>query len=244
MNDKVKIVILAAGRGTRMKSDRPKALAEIRGKLMLHHLREAIAKIHPEKPVLVIGYQADLVRQELGDAFVYALQREQLGTAHAVMSAKKELKGADNIMVLYGDNPFIKSESIQKIINRHEESGAVVTFAVTRAPQFTGEFSSFHHFGRILRQNGKIMLREYKDCSGEQKKIQELNVGCFIFKADWLWNHIDKVKNENAQKEYYINDLVNIAAEEGALAETIEISPREALGANSKEELEILEKFA
>lgn len=244
MESKIKFVILAAGRGTRMKSERPKALMQVGGKLMPHHLRDTLAKIHSAKPVLVVGYKAEEVKSELGDAFDYAIQEEQLGTAHAVASAKGELRGAEHVMVFYGDNPFIKDISVKKIIDTHLEKNATVTFATTRAPHFEGEFSSFASFGRVLKKDGKITLREYKDCTPEELLVSELNVGCFMFRAEWLWRNIDKIENKNAQKEYYVNDLVNIASANGERVETVEITPHEALGANSREELEILERFA
>jgi bifunctional UDP-N-acetylglucosamine pyrophosphorylase/glucosamine-1-phosphate N-acetyltransferase len=243
-NNKLKIVILAAGKGTRMKSDKPKALAEVKGKLMVHHLRETIAKVHPAKPILVVGYQAELVKKELGDAFEYAFQAEQLGTGHAVMAAKKELEGAENIMVFYGDTPFIKSESIEKIIKAHMNSNADVTFVTTVVPDFDNKYQPLLYFGRIMRDGNKISTKEYKDSNEAERLIKEVNVGCYIFKASWLWKNIESIKNENIQKEYYINDLVNIAGATGAKVEAVAISPDEAFAANSKEELEILEKFA
>jgi bifunctional UDP-N-acetylglucosamine pyrophosphorylase/glucosamine-1-phosphate N-acetyltransferase len=242
--NKLKVVILAAGKGTRMKSDKPKALTEVKGKLMVHHLRETIAKVHPAKPILVIGYQADVVKKELGNAFEYAFQAEQLGTGHAVMAAKKELAGAENIMVFYGDTPFISSTSIEKIISTHMEANADVTFVTTLVPDFDNQYKPLLHFGRIIRNGNRFSTKEYKDASEQERLIKEVNVGCYIFKASWLWENIESIKNENVQKEYYINDLVNIADQTGAKVEAVTINPNEAFAANSKEELEILEKFA
>ena len=147
MHNKIKIVILAAGKGTRMKSELPKALAQVRGKYMLHHLLESIRKVHSDKPVLVVGHKADLVKKELGNQdFIYALQEEQLGTAHAVAAAQQELAGAENIMIFYADAPFISSESIKKIIDHHLNSGATVTFVTATVPSFEGKYKNLLYF--------------------------------------------------------------------------------------------------
>ena len=244
MTPKIKIVILAAGKGTRMKSDKPKALAEVRGKLMLHYLRDTISEVHPEKPIVVVGYQAEVVKKELGDIFTYAVQEEQLGTAHAVMATKKELAGAEHIMVFYGDTAFIKSDSIRKMIKRHLESGAMVTFATALVPNFENQYQPLLYFGRIIKEGNKVFNKEYKDATEQERATKEVNVGCYIFNAAWLWKNIEKIDNNNAQKEYYINDLIKIASEQDDPIETVKIDPNEALAANSKEDLELLEKFA
>ena len=241
---KIKIVILAAGKGKRMQSDLPKVLSPLKGKHMIKHVIKSISEIHDEKPYAIVGHMAELVQKELGDLCFYILQKEQLGTGHAVSCAKGDCEDAEDIVVLSGDQPFIKAETIRNLIKKHLESGTIVTFTTTELPDFEDWRNSFIAFGRILRKNGEVKgIREFRDATEEERKITEVNAGCYIFNAKWLWQNLEKIKNENAQKEYYLTDLFKIAAENSDKIETIKIEPREALGANTKEELEVLENF-
>lgn len=241
---KIKIVILAAGKGKRMQSDLPKVLAPLKGKHMIKHVIESIKEIHDQKPYAIIGHMAELVQKELGDLCFYILQKDQLGTGHAVSCAKGDCEDAEDIVVLSGDQPFIKAETIKNLIEKHLESDAKITFTTTILPDFEDWRNSFIAFGRILRKNGKVKgIREFRDATEEERKITEVNAGCYIFNAKWLWKNLEKIKNENIQKEYYLTDLFHIASENGDKIETIKIEPHEALGANTKEELEILENF-
>lgn len=243
--DKIKIVILAAGKGKRMQSDRPKSILPVKGKPMLRHLLESIRKFHPEKPFAVIGHGSEEIKKEMGDWCCYVLQDKQLGTGHAVSCAKEDCSGAEHILVLSGDQPFTSSETMQKMVEKHLSAGAKITFTIAELPDFSGWRKAFIPFGRILRKNGNAVgIREYKDLSEEEKNIKEVNAGCYVFDAEWLWKNLGKIKNENAQGEYYLTDLLQIASENGDKVEMVKIDPREALGANTKEELEILEKFA
>jgi len=241
---KIKIVILAAGKGKRMQSDLPKALSPLKGKYMIKHVIESISEIHDEKPYAIVGHMAELVQKELGDLCFYILQKDQLGTGHAVSCAKGDCEDAEDIVVLSGDQPFIKAETIKNLIEKHLESDAKMTFTTTVLPNFEGWRNSFIAFGRILRKNGEVIgIREFRDATEEERQITEVNAGCYIFNAKWLWKNLEKIKNENAQKEYYLTDLFKIASENGDKIETIKIEPHEALGANTKEELGILENF-
>jgi len=244
-NKKIKIVILAGGKGKRMESDLPKVLSPLKGKHMIKHVIESISEIHNEKPYAIVGHMAELVQKELGDLCFYILQKEQLGTGHAVSCAKGDCEDAEDIVVLSGDQPFIKAETIKNLIEKHLESKAKITFTTTILPNFLDWRKAFIAFGRILRKDGEVIgIREYKDASEEEKNIKEVNAGCYIFNAEWLWNNLEKIKNENVQKEYYLTDLFHIASENKEKVETITIEPHEALGANTKEELEILENFS
>ena len=241
---KIKIIILAAGKGKRMESDLPKALAPLRGKHMIRHLLESIEKITTEKPLVIIGHMANLVKKELGDTCEYVYQNEQLGTGHAVSCAKNSCLNSKHIIVLSGDQPFIKSKTIKNLIEKHLDTKAKITFTTAVLPDFLDWRKAFYAFGRILRKNRKVVgIRECKDATDKEKNIKEVNAGCYIFEAKWLWKNLDKIKNENAQKEYYLTDLFQIASEKKEDIETIKIEPHEALGANTKEELEILENF-
>ena len=244
-SDKVKIVILAAGKGKRMQSELPKVLVPLAGKHMIRHLLEEVEKVLPEKPVVVVGYGAELVKKELGDSCIYALQQKQLGTGHAVSAAKEELKDAEHVVVLQGDQPFTTANSIKNLIARHLDSGATITFATTEVKNYSDWLQAFARFGRVLRANGQVLkIIEYKDATEEERAVKEVNAGCYVFQAEWLWENLSKIKNENTQQEYFLVDLFQIATAGGEKIETVKISNQEALAANTKEELEILEKLS
>lgn len=243
--EKVRIVILAGGKGTRMQSPLPKVLAELKGKHMIRHLLQSVDEtgIDPS-PLIVVGYEKDLVMKELGNKYQYVIQEEQLGTGHAVAMAEKACAGGETIIVISGDQPFIKGETIKKLVGRHLESGATITITSTKLPDFEDWRSVFLKFGRVMRENGKITDKEYQDATDAERKITEVNASCYAFNAKWLWGNIKKLNNtKNAQAEYYLTDLWEIASVDGEKIESIQIEPMEALSANSKEELEILEKL-
>jgi bifunctional UDP-N-acetylglucosamine pyrophosphorylase/glucosamine-1-phosphate N-acetyltransferase len=241
---RIKVVILAAGKGKRMESDLPKVLAPLKGKHMIKHVLESVQKALDEKPIAIVGHKAELVQSELGDLCFYVLQKKQLGTGHAVSCARGKCENADDIMILSGDQPFIKAETIKNLIGKHLASGAKVTFTTAVVPDFLGWRKGFLNYGRILRKDGKVIgIREFKDATEKEKEMKEVNAGCYIFDAKWLWKNLKKIKNENAQNEYYLTDLFHIASKNDEKIETIQIEPHEALGANTKEELEILENF-
>jgi|SRR3989344_898135 len=242
---KVKIVILAAGQGKRMQSELPKVLAEVQGKAMLEHLSLTAQVVTGSSATTVIGHRADLIKSRFGDSLTYVIQEKQLGTGHALLAAKYELKDAEHVVVLYGDQPFIKSETIKKLIKKHLVSGAKITFATTLIPDFMDWREYFIKLGRILRKHDEIIgIREFKDATEEERKIKELNIGCYIFDSEWLWKNLEKIENKNAQQEYYVTDLIPLAIKDSELVEGIQIDSKEAMGANTKEELEILEKLA
>src|SRR3989344_770588 len=200
---KVRIVILAAGKGTRMKSELPKALMPLSGKHFIKHLLESVDKSGiDEKPIIVVGYERDVIRKELGEKYEYVIQEEQLGTGHAVLSAKDACRDAEDIIVIFGDQPFIKPETIQKLFRKHLDSKANVTISTAVLEDFEGWREAFIKYGRIIRENGKIIDREYKDASSEEKNIKEVNVSCVAFNAKWLWKYLEKLdKNKNSQEE-------------------------------------------
>lgn len=242
---KIKTVILAAGKGKRMQSDLPKVLATIKGKSMISYVLSSALEASGEKPIVIVGHKFELVQSNLGNSCLYELQEEQLGTGHAVSCAEKNCEKADHVIVLSGDQPFIKSQTIKNLINKHLETGAKITFTTATPQDFLGWRKGFSGFGRILRKNNKVIgIKEYKDATEKEKEIAEINAGCYIFNAKFLWENLKKIKNENAQNEYYLTDLLHIASKEGEKIETVQIELQEALGANTKEELEILENFS
>lgn len=246
-DNKIKILILAGGKGKRMESELPKVLVPLKGKPMVTHLLESVEKSGISgRPTLVVGFKKEMVMETLGDKYDYAIQEEQLGTGHAVMIAEKNLSDADHVLVLYGDNPYMKPSTIKKIVDEHIKFGNKITMATTTLPDFKDWRVFFYkNFSRIVRdKDGKILKSvEFKDANEEEREIMEVNPCYFCFESNWLFKKLKTLKNENAQGEYYLTDLVKMAIQEGEKIESINIDPSEALAANSKEELELLENF-
>jgi len=248
MHKKIRIIILAAGKGIRMKSELPKVLIKLNGKPMIEHLLSAIKESGVDKrPVIVVGHKKEEVMSALGDKYEYVVQEKQLGTGHAVISAEKALKNkADNIIVLPSDHSFISAETIKKLAQKHLDSGAKVTMATVKVPDFKDWRSVFYSsFSRIVRNKNNDIIRDvqFRDATEDEKKITEVNPIFFCFESSWLWKKLKTLNTNNAQKQYYLTDLVERAIKDKVKIESIEIDPKEALAANSKEELKILEKL-
>lgn len=242
-NNTMEVVILAGGQGKRMNQDVPKPLVELHGRPLISYLLDSVAEAEVcERPTIVVGYGADQVKTALGDGYRYVLQEQQLGTGHAVMVTQDELKHATHVMVLYADHPLLTSETIQAIAQQHIETGSTVTMATAVVPDFDDWREGFYNFGRIIRSADEAVqaIVEKKDATEEQLAIREVNPAYYCFKADWLWQEIDKLGNNNAQHEYYLTDLVAVACAEGEKITTVDITPEEALGANTFEQLEQL----
>lgn len=246
-NNGIKIVILAGGKGTRMKSEFPKVLAPLKGRPMIQYVLESVEKSGVDgRPCIVLGYGRDLVRAKLGENYDYAIQEEQLGTGHAVLSAENHIKDAENVLVLYGDNPYISPKTIRGLAEEHLKHKNMLTMATVKLPDFADWRAFFYsNFSRIVRdENGKILRSvEFKDANEEEKKITEVNPCYFCFDAKWMLQELKNLKNNNAQKEYYLTDLVKMAMDEKQNIESVTVDPSEALAVNSRDELELLEKF-
>jgi bifunctional UDP-N-acetylglucosamine pyrophosphorylase / glucosamine-1-phosphate N-acetyltransferase len=244
---KNQFVILAAGKGTRMgASNTPKVLIMLKEKPVILYLIDELEKINQLiKPVVVTGYMARKVEGVLGNDFLYAYQDKQLGTAHALIAAKRKIK-AENILVLYGDMPFIKAETLSRLIGMHLHSGNKISICTAQAENFKGNNEDFKSFGRILRDpvsHSIIGIVEAKDADENQKKIKEVNAGIYMFKTKWLWENISKIQNQNAQKEFYLTDIVGLAISQKQTVNSLMIDSKEAFGINSKEDLEFAEKM-
>src|SRR3990167_7722962 len=238
---KNQIIILAGGKGTRMKSDRPKVLTKIKDTAIVNHLLKNVVSVC-EKPVIVVGYKGEEVIKETGNKYRYVWQKKQLGTGHALMRVKEEMKNgkAENIIVVPGDHPFLSAKTINHLIKSHIRRNAVISAAVIKVDSFEGLNSGFYDCGRIMRnQNQEIEgIIELKDADEKQRQIKEVNVSYYCFKADWLWGNIDKLKNNNKAKEYYLTDMVKIAVKQGEKVNSMVIrNSLEGLGVNTPEQL-------
>ena len=241
-----RIVILAAGKGTRMNSELPKVLVPLKGRPMIKYLLDSVFASGVDlKPCIVVSpNNQEIIKKALAEYNLeYAVQDKQLGTGHAVACARNYLSpDAKNILVLYGDHPFLKAESIKKFINAENNS---LIIAPTILPDYNDWHQNFYHWGRIVRgaDNKVEGIVELKDASEEQKLIREVNPGFMVFDYKWLFKNVDKLKDNNNAKEYYLTDMVKIAFEEGKEVGTINIEAREAMGINSLEELKIAESL-
>lgn len=228
---KVGIVILAAGQGTRMKSDLPKVLHPLAGKPLVLHAVETAEALTEHPPVLVVGHGADDVRDVVGDRAVYAQQDEQLGTGHAVLQARSALQGrTDQVLVTYADMPLLTGESLRQLIQCQQANSGPITLLTLESEHARG-------FGRIVRDESDAVqaIVEEAVATPEQLAIRELNAGVFCFDAEWLWEHVDRIPLSQPKGEYYLTDLVGMAVEQGRKVETVGVQePAEALGINTR----------
>ena len=238
------VIILAAGKGSRMKSDLPKVMHLLDGKPLITHVVDAVESATCfDLPVVVVSKEHTLVQEELRDRARYVVQAEQLGTGHAAAQAKPLLEGAaEHIVVLYGDMPFVSSHSLKRLLDRHKERRNALTVMTVTVPNFEGEYASYYGFSRIIRRSSDGHIAkdvQMKDCTAEELLVKELNTCYFCFDAAWFWNHITKLNTNNVQKEYYLTDLLQIAIDGGDRVSSIDVDPKEARGVNTKEDLDL-----
>jgi bifunctional N-acetylglucosamine-1-phosphate-uridyltransferase/glucosamine-1-phosphate-acetyltransferase GlmU-like protein len=246
--NKIQVVVLAAGQGKRMANkELPKVLVSFRGVPLIKHLLKSIKESQVcIRPVIVVGQKAELVKEALGSDYDYVTQTEQFGTGHAVAATRIALENkAQNILVLYGDHPFVSADTIKKLVADHIAKQATITMATVKVDNFTDWRQGFDDFGRVLRNiKGEICgIVEKRDATPKQLKITELNPAYFCFNAVWLWHNLTKLKNNNIQSEYYITDLVTLACTRDKRIASITISEKEALGVNTAEQLKLLENI-
>ncbi len=240
--DKIGIVILAAGKGTRMKSDKLKVMHELQGRPLVDYVVGAVENLGwPEKPVVVARRENTATQDYLGSRAQYVIQEKQLGTGQAVATAESILKGkVDRVVVLYGDMPFITGASIKNLVGQHLKNNDSLTLMTATVADFLEWRKNLFEYGRIIRnENGDVVkIIETKDATPEQLEIKEVNSGYFCFEADWLWKNLKNLKNNNAQGEYYLTDLVKMAFEQKVKMSSVEILPKEAVGINTLENLQ------
>lgn len=233
-----KSIILAAGKGTRMKSRHPKVVHKVCGKEMVNHVIDVSKEAGVSETILVLGHGIDEVREAVGDDVSIVVQSEQLGTAHAVMMAEDLIGEDDTVVVLCGDTPLIKADTLDRFFKYHDENGYAVTILSSKVDDPTG-------YGRVVRDEDGNLLRivEQKDADDEIKKISEINSGIYCFDGGLLKKALHMVGNSNAQGEYYLPDTIeiirNMGKKSGAyLGATID----EIMGVNSRVQLSSAEK--
>ena len=202
------VIILAAGKGTRMNSDIAKVLHTIHGKTLLQYVNDLAHKINPERIFVVVGFQKDNVIKTLkSDKVEFINQEKQLGTGHAVKQVIPHLGDYDEeILVLPGDVPFLSENSLNKLLQTHRLHNAAITLLTTEKEKPTG-------YGRILRNNNNRIEKivEEDDCSNSEKSIKEVNAGIYCFNKNFLLEFLGKMNKNNTQQEYYLTDMVKIA---------------------------------
>ena len=228
-------IVLAAGKGTRMKSDLHKVLHPIAGRAMLDHLLESVAALGPSRTVLVAGHGREQLERATAGRATIAVQEPQLGTGHAVQQAEAALAGfAGDVLILYGDVPFVRAETLRAMLERLHAGDAPAVVVLGFEPGEPG------HYGRVIAgDDGRIArMVEYKDASEDERACRLCNSGLMAVRAADLFDLLSRVGNDNAQGEYYLVDIVNIARDEGrASAVVVTDRPDEVVGINSRAEL-------
>ncbi len=232
-------VILAAGQGTRMKSQLYKVLHQVCGKPMVQHVVDQVSAVKVEKLITIIGHGAEKVQAQLGSNSEYALQEKQLGTAHAVMQAAPQLSGEEGVtLVVCGDTPLITSDTMEKLLEHHEKTGAKATILTAHAVDPTG-------YGRIIRNSeGNVeKIVEHKDANNQEREVQEINTGTYCFDNKLLFDSLTRVSNDNAQGEYYLPDVIEILKNQGEVVTAYQTASfDETLGVNDRFALSQAEK--
>ncbi|HBX70910.1 MAG TPA: UDP-N-acetylglucosamine diphosphorylase/glucosamine-1-phosphate N-acetyltransferase [Chloroflexi bacterium] len=223
-------VVLAAGQGTRMKSDLPKVLHPVLGRPLVWHAIHTLKQVTDVKPVLVVGHGAEEVQKLIGEEARFAYQEQQLGTGHAVMQTADLLKGqTEYVLVSYADMPLLSAETFQQILDTQLQNAGPLTILTNIVDDPRG-------FGRVIRDaNGNVQaIVEELHATPEQRKTRELNTGLYCFRADWLWGALERIPL-SPKGEYYLTDLVGIAVSDGLAVQTVTITdPVEVIGINTR----------
>ena len=234
-------IVLAAGKGTRMKSDLPKVLCEVYGKPLVSYVIDALRTAGVGKIVCVVGYRAELVQEALSgyDDIEFAMQAEQLGTGHAVMMCRQQLEQHDGpACVVAGDSPMLQSSSIKQLLDEFESTSPACLLGTLKHENPTG-------LGRIVRDESGafIGIVEEKDATESQKQIDEVNMSTYVFDSHSLLNSLDQLTDNNQQQEYYITDVPAILLEAEKPVRALPVlKPIEALSVNTVEQLAEVEK--
>jgi bifunctional UDP-N-acetylglucosamine pyrophosphorylase / glucosamine-1-phosphate N-acetyltransferase len=234
MKKDIAVIILAAGKSTRMKSEIPKVLHKLCGRPMLGYVLDLVAVLKPKKVVAVLGYKQELVRKFIPAGIKIVIQKKLIGTADAVKAGLSGLKGfKGTVLVLYGDNPLLKKETLKKLLRYHLENNVDATL-------LTAQLSKPFGYGRIIRDKYSSIcgVIEEKDADEVEKDIQEINTGIMVFKKDSLASNLGQIRPNNRKKEYYLTDLIGILAKKNYLVDGVKVKDtQEILGINTRAEL-------
>lgn len=239
MNKELRVIILAAGKGTRMNSDLPKVLHKLNGKALLDFVLDESELLNPIEIILVVGFKKEQVISHTENRInlKYATQIEQLGTGHAVLQTEELLKNnKGHIIILYGDVPNIKASTLRPIIDEHIINNRDLTL-------ITAEIDDPSGYGRIIRdKNGNLLkIVEEKDCDDDERKIKEWNPGIYIFKIPEVFEVLNNIRTNNASKEYYLTDAIGLAQQSNMQINAIKIAnSNEVIGINTADQLEEL----
>lgn len=232
--DNLKAIILAAGKGTRMKSDLPKVVHTISGKCLADYVIEAAKGAGAKEICLVVGYKKEVVQSSLTNTDVsYVYQKEQLGTGHAVKCAKDFLNEDGTVMILFGDTPLITAETLKNLWKHHTEHNNTVTVLSSYMKDPTG-------YGRIIRDQNNYFVKsvEHKDATEAEKQIKEINSGMYLFDSRQLKEALELITPNNAQGEYYLPDTLTIIKDKGLKVDAYMLKdPTDIMGVNDKEQL-------
>lgn len=226
-------IILAAGQGTRIKSNIPKVLHKVCGKEMVNHVIDNMRKAEIEDVNVIIGNGSELVKESTKDRNVsYSLQEEQLGTGHAVKCAKEFLQGKDGVVAVFtGDAPLTRVETIKKLVDEHIKKGNKATLLSAYVDDPTG-------YGRIIRDGEEVLkIVEHKDCNEEELKVNEMNAGMYCFDIKSLLSSLEELNNNNVQGEYYLTDVIGILKSKGEKVGALLTDYEDTLGVNSRAQL-------
>lgn len=240
MSQKVKALVLCAGKGTRLQTegvDLPKVMRLADGKPLLHYVLSALDFLPKEDVVLVVGYKREYVQEAYPD-YPSALQAQQLGTGHAVQCAAEHFRDLDgHVLVCCGDTPLMKRSTYQSLIDLHLSQGGACTL-------LSAHIAQGGNYGRVIRDQAGAFcsIVEAKDCTSEQAAVNEVNTGVYIFQAKALWEALGHLKNDNAQGEYYITDVPGYLLSKGMQVSVCDTcSETEMLGVNTVEQLQAVE---
>ena len=237
-----KAIVLAAGKGTRLQTEGitlPKVMREACGKPLLYYVLQNLSFLPREDTVLVVGYHREDVLKVFGD-YPYAVQEPQLGTGHAVAVASEFFSGYDGpVLICYGDMPLLKRSTYESLLETHEKEGNACTL-------LTGTCGWDLPYGRILRDGDGAFLGvvEDRDCTPEQKAVRDLNAGIYAFECPWLLRALERLRNDNAQKEYYLTDAPALIQEAGGRVKVCRaVLNEQILGVNTPEQLAQTERY-
>ncbi len=230
------VIILAAGKGTRMKSEKAKVLHEVYYAPMVHHVIEAVSPLKPDKIGVIVGHQRKAVKESLAvfDNLTFVTQEEQLGTGHAVLSAEQAIpEGEGTVMILNGDSPLLQSETLREMLDQHQKNGATATLMTTHLDDPS-------NYGRIITDDKGTFtaIVEEKDTNPEERKITEVNAGIYCVERNFLFDVLKKVGTDNSQGEVYLTDIVSLGiSQDKTIDKFVTTDSLDVLGVNSRVEL-------